>query len=448
MKIFSRLLQSRYSSEYIRYHPNTDLLHISHLMFADDVMIFFDGSSSSLYGISETLDDFASWSGLKMNQDKTEILHAGLNPSESTVIASYGFPAGSLPIRYLGLPLMSRKLRISEYAPLIDKISARFTSWAVRSLSFVGRLQLISSIITGTMNFWISTFLLLRGCIKRIESLCSRFLWSGAIEGTFMVRMIWLLFLGNKSLWVAWHKHHHIGNESFWSIREHPRDSGCWKSLLKLRHLAEKFVICSVGNGRTAKFWYDAWIPLGPLINLFGEMGPRSQRLPLNAVVADACSQAGWCLPSPRSDQEVLLHAHLTTVQLSANANVEDVFSWKVNGSPSKTFSAKGTWNMLRCREDEKDWYNAIWFKGATPKHAFFMWTAQLNRLPTRSRLASWGLNIPSSCCLCSAHDETRDHLLFWCGYGGEIWSAVLRRIGVAPFVFQSWTALLSWVKQ
>ncbi|WZZ91111.1 hypothetical protein YC2023_119690 [Brassica napus] len=60
-------------------------------MFADDVRIFFDGSSSSLHGgIYETLDDFASWSGLQMNRHKTELFHAGLNQIESMAIASYG----------------------------------------------------------------------------------------------------------------------------------------------------------------------------------------------------------------------------------------------------------------------------------------------------------------------------------------------------------------------
>lgn len=59
MESFSKLLQSRFDSGYISYHPKTAELKISHLMFVDDMMVFFDGSSSSLHGIYETLDDFA-----------------------------------------------------------------------------------------------------------------------------------------------------------------------------------------------------------------------------------------------------------------------------------------------------------------------------------------------------------------------------------------------------
>lgn len=78
MEVFSRLLHYHFSSGLICYHPKTSDLELSHLMFADDVMIFFDGGSSSLHAINETLDDFSSWSGLNMNREKTQIFHAGL----------------------------------------------------------------------------------------------------------------------------------------------------------------------------------------------------------------------------------------------------------------------------------------------------------------------------------------------------------------------------------
>ncbi|KAL9293808.1 putative reverse transcriptase domain-containing protein [Arabidopsis thaliana] len=153
MEVFSKFMHSRFESGSISYHPNTSELNISHLMFADDVMIFCDGSSSSLHEIYETLDDFAGWSGLHLNREKTLLFHAGLSLFQIREISAYGFPEGSLHVRYLGLPLMSRKLKISEYSPLLDKIKGKFRNWAVKSLSFAGRTQLIASVIYGTINF-------------------------------------------------------------------------------------------------------------------------------------------------------------------------------------------------------------------------------------------------------------------------------------------------------
>lgn len=191
MEGLSRLLYSRYESGSIGYHPRTSEVKISHLMFADDVMVFFDGKADSLHGITECLSDFASWSGLSMNISKTELYHSGLTVAETNDISAYGFTAGSLPVRYLGLPLMSRKLRIAEYEPLINKLLARFRSWSVKALSFAGRLQLIATVIYGTVNFWMSVFILPKGCIKRIESLCSRFLWSGNTDTSGKAKIAW-----------------------------------------------------------------------------------------------------------------------------------------------------------------------------------------------------------------------------------------------------------------
>lgn len=152
MEVFSSLLKSRFDAGYILYHPKTVEPSISHLMFADDVMVFFDGGSSSLHGICEVLDDFASWSGLHVNKDKTNLYLADIDQSEALALSRYGFPTSSLPVRYLRLSLMSRKLRIAECEPLMEKLIKRFRSWAVKSLSFAERVQLIVSVITGLLT--------------------------------------------------------------------------------------------------------------------------------------------------------------------------------------------------------------------------------------------------------------------------------------------------------
>ncbi|KAG7530872.1 Reverse transcriptase zinc-binding domain [Arabidopsis thaliana x Arabidopsis arenosa] len=478
MEVFSGLLQSRYSSGYISYHPRTSELEISHLMFADDVMIFFDGGGSSLQGIYETLDDFAGWSGLHMNRDKTQLFYAGLSQTESNALASYGFTVGSLPIRYLGLPLMSRKLKVSEYEPLIGKITARFNAWAVKSLSFAGRAQLIGSVISGTVNFWISTFVLPKGCIRRIESLCSRFLWSGGTEKrglvkvawahvclpkkegglglrrfadwnrTMCLRLVWLLFSNSGSLWVAWHKHHNISTSTnFWNQVESTGDSWSWKSILRLREPASVFIKCSLGNGRRASFWFDSWTPLGPLYNCFGSSGPSSLRVPLNATVSDVCNHQGWIIANPRSDQGVSLQIHLSTIALPSDDSGPDEFDWVVENKICKGFSSAKTWAVTRPRAAIVDWWDSVWFKDHIPKHAFNMWIATLDRLPTKTRLSSWGLQIQDTCGLCSLSPESRDHLFLSCDFALYLWNAVSLKLNMQGIHFTLWAELLSWLK-
>lgn len=477
MEGLTRLLQSRYVSGSIGYHPRTSELKITHLMFADDVMIFFDGRSDSLHGISECLEDFASWSGLVMNRNKTELYSAGLDLSETNALVAYGFPTGTLPVRYLGLPLMSRKLRISEYEPLITRITSRFQSWSVKALSFAGRLQLIGSVIYGTVNFWMSTFILPKGCLKRIESLCSRFLWSGNTEVTgkakvswynvcmpkaegglglrnllvwnrvLCLRFVWLLFSDSASLWAQWHRHHHTNNQSFWALEESDSDSWTWRQLLKLRAEGIRFIKPILGSGHKISFWYDTWTPLGQLINFIGLRGPSQLRIHINSTVADACSPTGWLLPSPRSDQALELHVYLTAIPCPAFSEALDSYVWNTSTRDECRFSARNTWEDMRPSLPPEPAADVVWFKGAIPRNSFTMWVANMDRLPTRSRLASWGLQINTSCCLCSAREESRDHLFLSCDYSSEVWRLSIATLNPPRDLFCSWSELLSWIR-
>ena len=153
MEVFSQMINKEFAAGTIGYHTATSNPSVTHLAFADDIMIFFGGHYSFLQQILATMDRFASWSGLTVNRSKSELYTAGLNQVETMDMMSLGFSNGSLPVRYLGLPLMHRKLRVCDYRPLLDQLRSRFSSWSSRALSFAGRRQLIGSVIYGILNF-------------------------------------------------------------------------------------------------------------------------------------------------------------------------------------------------------------------------------------------------------------------------------------------------------
>ncbi|KAF8092286.1 hypothetical protein N665_0418s0021 [Sinapis alba] len=205
------------------------------------------------------------------------------------------------------------------------------------------------------------------------------------------------------------------------------------ETLLNLRSIASTFIKGALGNGETLSFWTDSWSPLGPLINLFGEDGPRELGIPLMSKVAKAVTRNSWSLPAPRSDTAVQLHAMLTTISPPLTSAPNDYYSL--------------TWDFLRPRQAIKSWASTVWFKGAVPKQACNMWLANLNRLTTRSRLVSWGMNINKCCCLCSMDDEDRDHLFLKCSFSSQIWDLVLARLTPRQATFISWAELLSWCR-
>ncbi|CAA7020368.1 unnamed protein product [Microthlaspi erraticum] len=307
--------------------------------------------------------------------------------------------------------------------------------------------------------------------------MCARFLWTGAIESsrgakvawstvclpksegglglrsfskwnkTLCMRFIWLLFSDNVTLWSLWHKHHYIRGASFWNLKENATSSASWNSILRLRPEAKHFINVVLGNGLKASFWFDAWTPMGPLIDAIGEQGPRNLRIERNATVASACPSGTWNIPQPRSEAVVKLHSYLTTIPVPSISMQDDYYTWTVDSNVYTGFNASKTWEALRPRAPPKNWAPSVWFKGSIPRHAFNMWVTHLDRLPTRSRLASWGIITSTDCCLCGREPETRDHLFLKCCYSVQLWISALQKIDPRPHHFQSWSEVLSWTR-
>jgi hypothetical protein len=57
----------------------------------------------------------------------------------------FSCPVGSLPIKYLGVPLHFGKLSREDIQPLVDKMLKKLAGWRGRLLSYAGKLVLIKS---------------------------------------------------------------------------------------------------------------------------------------------------------------------------------------------------------------------------------------------------------------------------------------------------------------
>lgn len=105
------------------------------------------------------LVDFQRKFGLALNLRKTKIFIDGNNDADCLSLAMrLSLQQGALPVKYLGQPLSPKKLRKSDYQPLIDRVKSRISSWTARHLSFVGRLVLIQTVLFGIINFWSAVF--------------------------------------------------------------------------------------------------------------------------------------------------------------------------------------------------------------------------------------------------------------------------------------------------
>ena len=192
MDILSKLLDIAAAHGVYDYHPKCKRIKLTHLCFADDLMIFTKGNVESIVGIQNVLKLFYTFSGLQLNNEKSEIFSSEINGAMMEEIQRVsGFKAGTLPVRYLGVPLVTRRLSMKDCSNLEDKIKARINSWSAKLLTYAGRIQLIQSVLYNIQNFWCRHFILPKGVLKRIMQLCSSFLWKGKDQSARGARVSW-----------------------------------------------------------------------------------------------------------------------------------------------------------------------------------------------------------------------------------------------------------------
>nr|GEZ75199.1 RNA-directed DNA polymerase, eukaryota, reverse transcriptase zinc-binding domain protein [Tanacetum cinerariifolium] len=162
-----------------KYHWRCDRIKITHLSFADDLMVFSKADVNSVKILSSAMKEFSSVSGLVPNLDKSSIFFGNVPKIlKSEILKILPLAVGVLPVRYLGLPLISSRLCKHHCSSLLDKIKKRLFNWKNKSLSFAGRLQLIKSVVSSIQVYWASTFILPKAVNAEIEKLMRGFLWS------------------------------------------------------------------------------------------------------------------------------------------------------------------------------------------------------------------------------------------------------------------------------
>lgn len=180
MNILSHKIDRAAKERKFTFHPRCKSLALSHLCFADDLMVIVEGTKESIEGALSVFDEFAAWSGFSISIEKSTVYMAGVSSAErSRILVIFSFAEGTLPVRYLGLPLMTQVMRRQDYIPLVERVRNKINTWTCRFLSYAGRLQLIKPVLMSIVNFWSAVFRLPSKCLKEVEQLCSAFLWTG-----------------------------------------------------------------------------------------------------------------------------------------------------------------------------------------------------------------------------------------------------------------------------
>ncbi|XP_074265642.1 uncharacterized protein LOC141588085 [Silene latifolia] len=180
MEYLTRILNVVTCKPEFHYHPLCGRLKLSHLCFADDLLVFCRGDSSSLMIFMRALKTFEDPSGLQVNKEKSEIYMNGVTlMDQDKCLRLSGFQLGSFPFRYLGIPISYKRLTVADCNRLTEKMVQNIRAWGARKLSYAGRVVLIKSVLSHIHTYWCRVFIIPSTVMKKIEGICRSFLWSG-----------------------------------------------------------------------------------------------------------------------------------------------------------------------------------------------------------------------------------------------------------------------------
>ena len=131
------------------YQTRSYLEGIPLLQYVNDTMFFMEGSMEEAKNLSTLLDLFADVSGLQINHSKLAFMDFGLTHEERFQgLKALGTPKkGSLPMRYLGLPLKKCRMSMTDRNLVIEKVEKRLEGWQAKLLSRGGWFVLLRLVI-------------------------------------------------------------------------------------------------------------------------------------------------------------------------------------------------------------------------------------------------------------------------------------------------------------
>jgi len=181
-KMFAVSISRGFLSRFSVGSSSNGVFDISHLLFADDTLVFCEANPDHLRFLRVLFLSFKAVSGLKINLAKSKLVHVGDVDNMDELAGIMGCGVSSLPLKYLGLLLGAPFKAKSIWDDVVSKIERRLASWKRMYLSKGDRVTLIKSTLSNLPTYFLSLFPIPSSVASRIEKLHRDFLWGGLGE--------------------------------------------------------------------------------------------------------------------------------------------------------------------------------------------------------------------------------------------------------------------------
>jgi len=140
------------------------------LQYADDTIICLKESLDNARNMKLLLYLYENMSGLKINFTKSEVILISQDEQKALQYSNlFNCAVGTWPIKYLGVPVSSSRIRVKEWLPLDEKMLKRLDGWKGGALSMGGHLTLLNSSLSSIPTYSMSIYMFPKTVIKRMD---------------------------------------------------------------------------------------------------------------------------------------------------------------------------------------------------------------------------------------------------------------------------------------
>lgn len=175
---------------------------VTHLLFADDFLIFAQATQEEAYQLVTILNDYTTASGQKISTEKSGIIFSK-HTSQATprlVPEILSMQEWSAPGKYLGLPAEWGRSRNNTLSWLKLRVLDKIDGWKEKLLNQAGKEVLIKAVIQALPSYAMSIIRLPKNFCRSLCSSIARFWWrnpgreregsTGKIETSFLEQSV------------------------------------------------------------------------------------------------------------------------------------------------------------------------------------------------------------------------------------------------------------------
>ncbi|MCH90084.1 putative non-LTR retrolelement reverse transcriptase, partial [Trifolium medium] len=269
---------------------------ISHLMFADDLLLFGKATTEHMKCVIKVLNDFCMLSGQQVSQEKTSILFSKNVPQEVKTMLQHssGFRVTSSLGEYLGVPLTGRAPKRVDYQYIIEQLQNKLTAWKAKNLSFAGRVTLAKSVMEAVPIYPMMTASIPNSILQEVQRLQRDFIWGDTINGrkhhavrwelistpkdlgglglrrldimnkACLMKLGWELNQNGTGMWSAILRGKYgRGSTILVNAQAKNNDSSLWRMIVLLQQDIDRFSCWAIGDGIQVHAWESCWIEPG-----------------------------------------------------------------------------------------------------------------------------------------------------------------------------------------